>query len=305
MQHMYYSPQFLVSEDMNQMANKKTSRSGNQVIRDLSSMVEVDGDLIPVQRLIDAIHKAGDLHDEVKNLREFRDSATQFLRREGEQHQIATAASKTLKGIGCSDEEIYQYLEMWVASPKPTEANPSPSLSVAPGVQSLAQIHPLPNQRNYESKKPMTIHTTRDALRAVLATEGFAPKITDTGDFCFKFEGTTCYLVLDESDLQFAAVHRYLHFDLQEPSSFLRGLLAAHAAGSEFKVAKVVIDDAKEIVTVSAELFFHDYETVRQQLPRLLNAVRAAANKFEEVYEESSEEQASGEVDDGDETATD
>lgn len=95
-----------------------------QVVRNLNTLVEVDGDLIPVQRLIDAIHQAGGLHDEVKNLREFRDSATQFLRREGEQHEIATAASKMLEGAGFNDDEIKEYVGDWNRSQSQTDDEP-------------------------------------------------------------------------------------------------------------------------------------------------------------------------------------
>ncbi len=291
------------SEDTNPVTNDETSEPRSQMIEDLNSIVEVDGETFRLSDLIESLRKAGTIAEEVSDLRVFHESTRKFIRQEGEQHEIATAASKMLKGIGCSDEEIDDYLEMWVAVPKTEEASPSPGTT--PEIPSLAQIHPLPNQPTHESRKTMTIHTIRDSLREVLATEGYIPKITDAGNISFKFEGTTFYLVLDESDLQFAAIHQYLECDLKEPSSYLRGVVAAHTSASDFKIAKVAIDDAKEMATVSAEVFFHDYETVRKQLPRLLRAVRAAANKFEEEYERLSEEQDSGEIDDGVETSTD
>jgi len=95
-----------------------------QVVRNLDTLVEVDGELIPVQRLVDAVYKAGHLHDELKDLREFRDSATQFLRREGEQHEIASAASKMLEGAGFNDDEVKEYVRDWNNSQSQTDDEP-------------------------------------------------------------------------------------------------------------------------------------------------------------------------------------
>jgi hypothetical protein len=53
---------------------------------------------------------------EIDDLRAFQEATNQFIRREGEQHEIADAASKMLAGVGYSDEEIKEYVRDWTRS---------------------------------------------------------------------------------------------------------------------------------------------------------------------------------------------
>ena len=85
------------------MADEQMSGSGGPTIKDLNAMVEVDGEVFRLSDLIESLRKAGTIAEEVSDLRVFHESASKFMRREGEQHEIADAASKMLKGIGYSE----------------------------------------------------------------------------------------------------------------------------------------------------------------------------------------------------------
>jgi hypothetical protein len=85
-------------------------------ISDLDMMVEIDGERVRIGDLVDTIRKAGDMVQEIDDLRAFQEATNQFIRREGEQHEIADAASKMLAGVGYSDEEIKEYVRDWTRS---------------------------------------------------------------------------------------------------------------------------------------------------------------------------------------------
>jgi hypothetical protein len=79
-------------------------------------MVEIDGEQVRIGDLVDTIRKAGDMVQEIDDLRAFQEATNQFIRREGEQHEIADAASKMLAGVGYSDQEIKEYVRDWTRS---------------------------------------------------------------------------------------------------------------------------------------------------------------------------------------------
>jgi hypothetical protein len=79
-------------------------------------MVEIDGERVRIGDLVDTIRKAGDMVQEIDDLRAFQEATNQFIRREGEQHEIADAASKMLAGVGYSDQEIKEYVRDWTRS---------------------------------------------------------------------------------------------------------------------------------------------------------------------------------------------
>ena len=96
------------------MDDEKSSGSDSvKVIRDMSAMVEIDGETFSLSQLVDSLRKAGDLVDEVANLRDFQESTTKFMRRDGEPHQLAEAASRMLSGAGYDPEEIKEYISEW------------------------------------------------------------------------------------------------------------------------------------------------------------------------------------------------
>lgn len=97
------------------------SNGGPGVIRDLDTIVEIDGETFKISQLVETLRNASDLVDEVSSLRDFRESATRFMRREGEPHELAEAASKMLAGAGYNDEEIKQYVAEWNNASAETE----------------------------------------------------------------------------------------------------------------------------------------------------------------------------------------
>ena len=102
------------------MADEETQASGG-VIRDLDMMVEVDGEMVRIRDLVDTVLKAGEMVPEIDTLRAFQEATNRFIRRDGEQHEIADAASKMLAGVGYSDEEIKEYVRDWTRSQIETE----------------------------------------------------------------------------------------------------------------------------------------------------------------------------------------
>ena len=95
--------------------NPLPTRSGG-AINDMDAMVEVDGEQIRLGDLIETIQKAGQMVEEIDSLRAFQEATNRFIRREGEQHEIADAASKMLAGVGYTDEEIKEYVRDWTSS---------------------------------------------------------------------------------------------------------------------------------------------------------------------------------------------
>lgn len=96
------------------------------VIRDLNMMVEIDGEQVRLGDLVDTIQKAGEMVEEIDSLRAFQEATNQFIRREGEPHQVADAASRMLAGVGYSDEEIRQYVRDWSESQNQQEDSEEP-----------------------------------------------------------------------------------------------------------------------------------------------------------------------------------
>lgn len=106
---------------MDEEADVDSTPLTNNVIRDLNVMVEIDGEQVRLSDLVQTIYNASEIADEISSLREFQDAATRFIRREGEQHEIAEAASKMLSGVGYSDEEVKQYVRDWSSSNEETD----------------------------------------------------------------------------------------------------------------------------------------------------------------------------------------
>jgi hypothetical protein len=87
--------------------------SSEGAVVDLNSFVDVDGERIRIVDLVNTIRNASEMVDEIETLRNFQEATTRFLRKDGEQHQIADAASKMLAGAGYSDEEVKEYVRDW------------------------------------------------------------------------------------------------------------------------------------------------------------------------------------------------
>jgi hypothetical protein len=100
-------------------------RQSSGSIRDMDVMVEVDGEQIRLGDLVETIQKAGQMVEEIDSLRAFRDATNTFIRRDGEQHQIADAASQMLAGVGYSDDEIKDYVRDWSRSQSQEDAEGS------------------------------------------------------------------------------------------------------------------------------------------------------------------------------------
>lgn len=87
--------------------------NGQENVLGLDSVIEYEGERISVRDLIDTLQSAGQMIDELDSLRSFRDATTQFLRKDGEPHQIAEAASRMLSGAGYEDDEVKEYVRDW------------------------------------------------------------------------------------------------------------------------------------------------------------------------------------------------
>jgi hypothetical protein len=90
-------------------------RNGD-VITNLDSFVEIDGERVRISELVNTIRNASEMVDEIENLRSFQEATNRFIRREGEKHQIAEAASRMLEGVGYSDQEIKEFVSDWASS---------------------------------------------------------------------------------------------------------------------------------------------------------------------------------------------
>jgi len=86
--------------------------SGN-MIDNMDAIVVIDGERVRLGDLVDTIRKAGEMVEEIDALRTFQEATNRFIRRDGEQHEIADAASTMLAGVGYNDDEIKQYVRDW------------------------------------------------------------------------------------------------------------------------------------------------------------------------------------------------
>lgn len=91
------------------------------IIRDLNAFIEVDGEQIRIADLVNTVRTASEMVDEIESLRMFQEATNRFIRREGEQHEIAQAASTMLSGVGYSDDEVKQYVRDWTSSNDETD----------------------------------------------------------------------------------------------------------------------------------------------------------------------------------------
>jgi len=95
------------------MADEIEEGSADSVIRNMNAVIDIDGERFTVAELVDTIRKAGNVVSEIDELRAFQDATNRFIRREGEQHEVADAASKMLAGVGYTDQEIKEYVRDW------------------------------------------------------------------------------------------------------------------------------------------------------------------------------------------------
>jgi hypothetical protein len=93
-----------------------TPLRGDDVIRNLNAFVEIDGERVRISELVDTIRNASDMVDEIENLRVFQEATNRFIRRDGEKHQIAEAASMMLEGVGYSEDEVREFVRDWASS---------------------------------------------------------------------------------------------------------------------------------------------------------------------------------------------
>ena len=103
------------------MADEIEEGVADSVIRNMNAVIDIDGERFTVAELVDTIRKAGNVVSEIDELRAFQDATNRFIRRDGEQHEIADAASKMLAGVGYTDQEIKEYVRDWTRSQNETE----------------------------------------------------------------------------------------------------------------------------------------------------------------------------------------
>ena len=95
--------------------------AAESVIRNMNAVIDIDGERFTVAELVDTIRKAGNVVSEIDDLRAFQEATNRFIRRDGEQHEIADAASKMLAGVGYTDQEIKEYVRDWTRSQNETQ----------------------------------------------------------------------------------------------------------------------------------------------------------------------------------------
>lgn len=140
----------------------------------------------------------------------------------------------------------------------------------------------------------MTEHQNREALRQLLAGEGFVPEVTESGNLRFKYEGETYQLFVDPSDSGFIQIVRSIDFGVHAPEGVptrLYALLAAADANSTYKCAKAHLADRSDqestYVTISSESFVKDIESLRAILSRLISATSGCASRFIDLFSEA------------------
>jgi hypothetical protein len=103
------------------MADEIEEGVADSVIRNMNAVIDIDGERFTVSELVDTIRKAGNVVSEIDDLRAFQEATNRFIRRDGEQHEIADAASKMLAGVGYTDQEIKEYVRDWTRSQNETQ----------------------------------------------------------------------------------------------------------------------------------------------------------------------------------------
>jgi hypothetical protein len=116
------------------------------------------------------------------------------------------------------------------------------------------------------------------ALAEYLKSEGYVPKIDEDGDLSFKYEGSTYWILLDESDPEFFRIALPNFWDIENDEERRKIVNAAVRASSDVKVGKVypVEDDT----WASVEIFAPSVEAFRQVFARSMTALQHVIREF-------------------------
>jgi hypothetical protein len=236
---------------------------------DLQRLVVVDGEAIVIGDLVEALRKTSPLLDEIV-----------FLRAAWGVHVDSIADPLAL------DEFVAQARQRVPESE--TEAFDAGRLAMFASANRASDVEGRYPRSvvtpEIQEETPVSIHQHRQ----MVASEGYCPEMTAKGNIALRFQGSTCYLMIDEEDHEFIQVHRYVDLPELKDDEPWAPLLAAAQANGAYKCAKVDWDLDECRATVSAEGFFANAETLRSCLHRLLQAANSAASRFSKELEELS-----------------
>lgn len=113
-----------------------------------------------------------------------------------------------------------------------------------------------------------------------LAEEGFRATLDEDGDIRFKFEGSSYYLIVSETDEMYFQIFRNGFWRIESAEEFQRALLHANDITRDTKVAKIYINSEQTYVNGSVELFYSDIEEFKPCFMRALNVLQMAVSSF-------------------------
>ena len=163
------------------MADEIEEGAADSVIRNMNAVIDIDGERFTVAELVDTIRKAGNVVSEIDDLRAFQDATNRFIRRDGEQHEIADAASKMLAGVGYTDQEIKEYVRDWTRSQNETQDDGE---ETAENAEEDTQEEPEMTQQNDPRYERLERETKQMRLRMMQEEmkKGVISAIDDNGE---------------------------------------------------------------------------------------------------------------------------
>jgi hypothetical protein len=163
------------------MADEIEEGAADSVIRNMNAVIDIDGERFTVAELVDTIRKAGNVVSEIDELRAFQDATNRFIRRDGEQHEIADAASKMLAGVGYTDQEIKEYVRDWTRSQNETQDDGEETAEEA---EEDTQEEPEMTQQNDPRYERLERETKQMRLRMMQEEmkKGIISAIDDNGE---------------------------------------------------------------------------------------------------------------------------
>jgi len=125
----------------------------------------------------------------------------------------------------------------------------------------------------------------QETYSAHLATEGFRPEITQSGNVRFRREGRSYVIFVEENDPTYFRMVLAFSAEDKSPQARIRRLEGINTASAEVKVVKAFLDSDGD-PTFSSEMFLivpGDFKTTLSRLPR------ATDNAYEKYLKKVAE----------------
>jgi hypothetical protein len=124
----------------------------------------------------------------------------------------------------------------------------------------------------------MTKEEITQMYHEYLSDEGYMPRVDQSGNVVFKYEGGTYVILVSEKDDEFFSLVFPNFWSIEGDTERVKAILAAQAVNAETKVAKVFL--VHDNTWASIEMFCCPPENFKTVFRRSLKTLRGAVANF-------------------------